>query len=137
MDPRAGPTEETNDRDGHRRGPEWRGLIAQTTDEDALRKAFADGPVTAYCGFDPPPPASTSATSPRSSPLRRLQLAGHRPIALVGGATGLIGDPKPSAERQLNEASTVREWVEPHPRAALRVPRLRSPATTPTRPTPR
>ncbi|MGA4545865.1 tyrosine--tRNA ligase [Uniformispora flossi] len=89
----------------------WRGLIAQTTDEDALRKAFADGPVTAYCGFDPTAASLHVGHLTQVLTLRRLQLAGHRPIALVGGATGLIGDPKPSAERQLNEASTVREWV--------------------------
>ncbi|UGQ10238.1 tyrosine--tRNA ligase [Yinghuangia sp. ASG 101] len=89
----------------------WRGLIAQTTDEDALRKAFADGPVTVYAGFDPTAASLHVGHLLIILTLRRLQRAGHRPIALVGGATGLIGDPKPSAERQLNEAETVHEWT--------------------------
>lgn len=89
----------------------WRGLIAQTTDEDALRKAFADGPVTVYAGFDPTAASLHVGHLLIVLTLRRLQHAGHRPIALVGGATGLIGDPKPSAERQLNETSTVQEWT--------------------------
>ncbi|WP_436773655.1 tyrosine--tRNA ligase [Yinghuangia sp. YIM S09857] len=89
----------------------WRGLIAQTTDEDALRKAFAEGPVTVYAGFDPTAASLHVGHLTIVLTLRRLQQAGNRPIALVGGATGLIGDPKPSAERQLNEASTVGEWT--------------------------
>ncbi|HSA52933.1 MAG TPA: tyrosine--tRNA ligase [Yinghuangia sp.] len=89
----------------------WRGLIAQTTDEDALRKAFADGPVTVYAGFDPTAASLHVGHLLIILTLRRLQQAGHRPIALVGGATGLIGDPKPSAERQLNEAATVHDWT--------------------------
>ncbi|MCF2533733.1 tyrosine--tRNA ligase [Yinghuangia soli] len=89
----------------------WRGLVAQSTDEDALRKAFADGPVTVYAGFDPTAASLHVGHLTIVLTLRRLQQAGHRPIALVGGATGLIGDPKPSAERQLNEASTVLDWT--------------------------
>jgi len=90
----------------------WRGMLAQTTDEDALRKAFADGPVTVYCGFDPTAASLHVGHLAQVLTLRRLQLAGNRPIALVGGATGLIGDPKPSAERAMNEVDTVRGWVD-------------------------
>ncbi|WP_431963487.1 tyrosine--tRNA ligase [Actinacidiphila sp. bgisy160] len=90
----------------------WRGLIAVSTDEDALRKAFADGPVTVYCGFDPTAPSLHLGNLVQILTIRRLQLAGHRPLALVGGATGLIGDPKPTAERTLNDAGVVAGWVE-------------------------
>ncbi|MFI1579105.1 tyrosine--tRNA ligase [Embleya sp. NPDC020630] len=90
----------------------WRGLLAQTTDEDALKKAFADGPVTAYCGFDPTAASLHVGHLTQVLTLRRLQLFGHRPIALVGGATGLIGDPKPSAERAMNEVTTVAGWTD-------------------------
>ncbi|WP_327291767.1 tyrosine--tRNA ligase [Streptomyces sp. NBC_01198] len=91
---------------------QWRGLIAVSTDEDALRKAFADGPVTVYCGFDPTAPSLHLGNLVQILTIRRLQLAGHRPLGLVGGATGLIGDPKPNAERTLNDPSVVAEWVE-------------------------
>ena len=90
----------------------WRGLIAVSTDEDALRKAFANGPVTVYCGFDPTAPSLHLGNLVQILTVRRLQLAGHRPLGLVGGATGLIGDPKPTAERTLNDPSVVAEWVE-------------------------
>ncbi|GAA3795978.1 tyrosine--tRNA ligase [Streptomyces chiangmaiensis] len=90
----------------------WRGLIALSTDEDALRKAFADGPVTFYCGFDPTAPSLHIGHLVQVLTVRRLQLAGHRPLALVGGATGLIGDPRPTAERTLNDPETVAGWVE-------------------------
>ncbi|MEU6853805.1 tyrosine--tRNA ligase [Actinacidiphila alni] len=89
----------------------WRGVLAQTTDEEALRKALADGPLTLYCGFDPTAKSLHVGHLTQILALRRFQLAGHRPIALVGGATGLIGDPKPSAERALNDVETVQEWV--------------------------
>ncbi|MDI2126411.1 tyrosine--tRNA ligase [Yinghuangia seranimata] len=89
----------------------WRGIIAQTTDEDALRKSLADGPITVYAGFDPTAASLHVGHLVIVLTLRRLQRAGHRPIALVGGATGLIGDPKPSAERQLNDTDTVRDWT--------------------------
>ncbi|WNI14929.1 tyrosine--tRNA ligase [Actinacidiphila sp. ITFR-21] len=89
----------------------WRGVLAQTTDEEALRKALADGPLTLYCGFDPTAKSLHVGHLTQILALRRFQLAGHRPIALVGGATGLIGDPKPSAERVLNDVETVQEWV--------------------------
>ncbi|MDX6348456.1 MAG: tyrosyl-tRNA synthetase [Streptomyces sp.] len=90
----------------------WRGLIAVSTDEDALRKAFADGPVTVYCGFDPTAPSLHLGNLVQILTVRRLQLAGNRPLALVGGATGLIGDPKPTAERTLNDTEVVASWVE-------------------------
>lgn len=90
----------------------WRGLIAQTTDIDALRKALEDGPITYYCGFDPTAPSLHHGHLVQLVLLRHLQLAGHRPIALVGGATGLIGDPRMSGERVLNDRATVADWVE-------------------------
>ncbi|MCZ4125096.1 tyrosine--tRNA ligase [Streptomyces sp. H39-S7] len=91
---------------------QWRGLIAVSTDEDALRKAFADGPVTVYCGFDPTAPSLHLGNLVQILTIRRLQQAGNRPLGLVGGATGLIGDPKPSAERTLNAPEVVADWVE-------------------------
>ena len=90
----------------------WRGLIAQSTDLDALRAAFAAGPVTYYCGFDPTAPSLHIGNLVQILTVRRIQDAGHRPLALVGGATGLIGDPKPTSERVLNERDTVALWVE-------------------------
>ncbi|MFD9865923.1 tyrosine--tRNA ligase [Streptomyces niveus] len=89
----------------------WRGLIALSTDEDALRKAFADGPVTFYCGFDPTAPSLHLGNLVQILTMRRIQQAGNRPLGLVGGATGLIGDPKPNSERTLNEPEVVGEWV--------------------------
>ncbi len=80
---------------------QWRGLVAQSTDEAALRDALASGPVTAYCGFDPSAPSLHFGNFVQLVVLRRLQRAGHRVICLVGGSTGLIGDPKPTAERVL------------------------------------
>ena len=90
---------------------EWRGLIAQSTDQDALRKALADGPITFYCGFDPTAPSLHVGHLVQVLTLRRLQQAGHRPLALVGGATGHIGDPRPTAERTLNDPETIAQWV--------------------------
>ncbi|MFI5534697.1 tyrosine--tRNA ligase [Kitasatospora sp. NPDC051853] len=90
----------------------WRGLIALSTDEDALRKAFADGPVTFYCGFDPTAPSLHLGNLVQILTMRRIQQAGNLPLGLVGGATGLIGDPKPTAERVLNDPETVAAWVE-------------------------
>ncbi|MFD8379076.1 tyrosine--tRNA ligase [Streptomyces sp. NPDC059679] len=89
----------------------WRGLIAHATDEDALRKALADGPVTFYCGFDPTAASLHVGHLVQLLTLRRLQQAGHRPLALVGGATGQIGDPRPTAERTLNDPETIAQWV--------------------------
>jgi len=90
----------------------WRGLLAQTTDEQALREALSAGPVTVYCGFDPSAPSLHHGNLVQLVVLRHLQRAGHRVIALVGGATGLIGDPRMSGERVLNDRDTVREWTE-------------------------
>lgn len=90
----------------------WRGLIALSTDEAELRKALESGPITYYCGFDPTAPSLHLGNLVQLLTMRRLQLAGNFPIALVGGATGLIGDPKPSAERTLNDKETVASWVE-------------------------
>jgi len=90
---------------------QWRGLVAQTTDESALREALADGPVTAYCGFDPTAPSLHFGNLVQLVVLRHLQRAGHRVICLVGGSTGLIGDPRPTAERVLKTKEQTAEWV--------------------------
>ncbi|MFC5907372.1 tyrosine--tRNA ligase [Streptacidiphilus monticola] len=90
----------------------WRGLIALSTDEDALRKAFADGPVTFYCGFDPTAPSLHMGNLVQLLTMRRIQEAGNFPLPLVGGATGLIGDPRPTSERTLNDPEVVAEWVQ-------------------------
>jgi tyrosyl-tRNA synthetase len=91
---------------------QWRGLVAQSTDLDALRDAFDAGPVTFYSGVDPTAPSIHVGNLVQWLTARRLQMAGHRPLALVGGATGLIGDPSgKSAERTLNEAEVVAGWV--------------------------
>jgi tyrosyl-tRNA synthetase len=90
---------------------QWRGLVAQTTDEPALRRALADGPITAYCGFDPTAPSLHFGNLVQLILLRHLQRAGHRVICLVGGSTGLIGDPRPSAERVLKTKEQTAEWV--------------------------
>ena len=89
----------------------WRGLVALSTDEDSLREALS-GQITFYCGFDPTAPSLHLGNLVQLLTMRRLQLAGHLPLALVGGATGLIGDPKPTAERTLNDRETVASWVE-------------------------
>jgi tyrosyl-tRNA synthetase len=91
----------------------WRGLIADSTNLDELRLALKSGRVTMYGGFDPTAPGLHIGNLVLLVTLRRLQLAGHRPIGLVGGATGLIGDPSgKSSERVLNSRDTVAEWVE-------------------------
>lgn len=90
----------------------WRGLIAQSTDLDALRRECDAGPVTLYCGFDPTAPSLHIGNLVQLLAVRRFQQAGHRPLALVGGATGLIGDPKATAERSLNDREIVAGWVE-------------------------
>jgi tyrosyl-tRNA synthetase len=89
----------------------WRGLVAQTTDESALRQALADGPITAYCGFDPTAPSLHFGNLVQLVVLRHLQRAGHRVICLVGGSTGLIGDPRPTAERVLKTKEQTAQWV--------------------------
>jgi tyrosyl-tRNA synthetase len=88
----------------------WRGLVALSTDEKELREALS-GTITYYCGFDPTAPSLHLGNLVQLLTMRRLQLAGHQPLAIVGGATGLIGDPKPNAERTLNDKKTVAEWV--------------------------
>jgi tyrosyl-tRNA synthetase len=91
----------------------WRGLLAQSTDLDELRDLLAAGPVTLYCGFDPTAPSLHVGSLVQLLTLRRFQRAGHRPIGLVGGATGLIGDPSgKSDERTLNSLDVVAAWVE-------------------------
>jgi tyrosyl-tRNA synthetase len=91
----------------------WRGLIAHSTDPDELRQALDSGQVTFYCGFDPTAPGLHIGNLVQLLTMRRLQLAGHRPIGLVGGATGLIGDPSgKSAERVLHSREVVGQWVE-------------------------
>ena len=89
----------------------WRGLIHVSTDEDELKALLAGDPIHYYCGFDPTAPSLHLGNLVQLLVLRRLQLAGHRPIALVGGSTGLVGDPKPTAERTLNSPEVVAEWV--------------------------
>jgi tyrosyl-tRNA synthetase len=90
----------------------WRGGVAQSTDPESLQRDLAAGPVTLYCGFDPTAPSLHIGHLVQLLTLRRFQRAGHRPLALVGGATGLIGDPRPTAERTLNSPETVQEWTE-------------------------
>jgi tyrosyl-tRNA synthetase len=90
----------------------WRGLVSQTTDLDALRAALDEGPITFYAGFDPTAPSLHHGHLVQLVLMRHLQLAGHHPLALVGGATGLIGDPRMSGERVLNTKDTVAEWVQ-------------------------
>ncbi|MCD9155052.1 tyrosine--tRNA ligase [Aeromicrobium duanguangcaii] len=89
-----------------------RGLIAHSTDLDALRAEMDAGPITYYVGFDPTAPSLHVGNLLQILTARRLQLAGHRPLLLVGGSTGLIGDPKQSGERVMNSKETVAEWVD-------------------------
>lgn len=91
---------------------EWRGLIAHSTDLDALRETLTQGSVRFYVGFDPTAPSLHLGNLVQILTARRLQLAGHTPFALVGGATGMIGDPRDSGERTLNSLDTVKDWVE-------------------------
>ena len=89
----------------------WRGLVQVSTDQEALRALLAGDPITYYCGFDPTAPSLHLGNLVQLLTLRRIQLAGHKPLGLVGGSTGLIGDPRPTAERTLNTRETVEEWV--------------------------
>ena len=89
----------------------WRGFVHVSTDESELHALLAGEPITYYCGFDPTAPSLHLGNLMQLLLMRRLQLAGHRPLGLVGGSTGLIGDPKPTAERTLNTKDVVAEWV--------------------------
>lgn len=89
----------------------WRGLLAEATDRDALRTALTEGSVRFYVGFDPTAPSLHMGNLVQIVTAMRLQRAGHTPFALVGGATGMIGDPRDSGERTLNSLETVQEWT--------------------------
>ncbi|NKX51837.1 tyrosine--tRNA ligase, partial [Arthrobacter deserti] len=89
----------------------WRGLVQVSTDEAELEKLLAGEPITYYCGFDPTAPSLHLGNLVQLLTMRRLQLAGHKPLGLVGGSTGLGGDPRPTAERTMNTKETVAEWV--------------------------
>ncbi|GGL00332.1 tyrosyl-tRNA synthetase [Curtobacterium luteum] len=102
----------------------WRGLVHVSTDETALKEALDGEPITYYCGFDPTAPSLHCGNLLQLLTLRRIQLAGHKPLALVGGSTGLIGDPRPTAERTLNTPETVADWVD---RLRAQVSRFLSP----------
>ncbi|HVD63521.1 MAG TPA: tyrosine--tRNA ligase [Lapillicoccus sp.] len=114
----------------------WRGSVELSTDETALRRALSDGPITLYCGFDPTAPSLHFGNLVQLVVLRRFQRAGHRVICLVGGSTGLIGDPRPTAERVLKtkeqtaaNVARLKELVRPFlefdgPNAALLVDNL-------------
>lgn len=89
----------------------WRGLVHVSTDETELEKVLSEDSITYYCGFDPTAPSLHLGNMVQLLNMRRLQLAGHKPLGLVGGSTGLIGDPRQTAERVLNTKETVGEWV--------------------------
>jgi len=89
----------------------WRGLVHVSTDQEALADLLAGEPIAYYCGFDPTAPSLHLGNLVQLLLMRRLQVAGHQPLALVGGSTGLIGDPKPTAERVLNNPDVVADWV--------------------------
>ncbi|MDQ1552471.1 MAG: tyrosyl-tRNA synthetase [Actinomycetota bacterium] len=90
---------------------EWRGLVHVSTNAGELKALLAGDPITYYCGFDPTAPSLHLGNLVQLLLMRRLQLAGHNPLGLVGGSTGLIGDPRPTAERTLNTRETVAQWV--------------------------
>ncbi len=90
----------------------WRGLVAHSTDEEALSAHFDDGPLTFYVGFDPTAPSIHMGNLVQMVVARHLQAAGHKPLILVGGSTGQIGDPKQTAERSLNDPVVVAGWVQ-------------------------
>lgn len=89
----------------------WRGLVHVSTDAGELKALLAGAPITYYCGFDPTAPSLHLGNLVQLLTMRRIQLAGHQPLGLIGGSTGLIGDPRPTAERTLNTKDTVAEWV--------------------------
>lgn len=90
----------------------WRGLMSQSTDVEALKKALDQEHITFYCGFDPTASSLHVGNLVSLIVMRHLQEAGHQPLALVGGTTGLIGDPRQSGERKLNPKDIVAGWVE-------------------------
>jgi tyrosyl-tRNA synthetase len=90
----------------------WRGLIAQSTDLDALRRDLDAGPLTLYAGFDPTAPSLHAGNLVPLLMLTRFQRAGNRPIVLAGGATGMVGDPRDTGERTLNSLDVVAEWAD-------------------------
>jgi tyrosyl-tRNA synthetase len=89
----------------------YRGLVHVSTDAGELKKLLSGPPIVYYCGFDPTAPSLHLGNLVQLLLLRRIQLAGHRPLGLVGGSTGLIGDPRQTGERVLNTPETVAEWV--------------------------
>ncbi|KQB83934.1 tyrosine--tRNA ligase [Corynebacterium oculi] len=91
---------------------QWRGLVNQSTDLEALRAATEKEPITLYCGFDPTGPSLHAGHLVPLLMLARFQRAGHNPIVLAGGATGMIGDPRDVGERSMNDADTVSDWAE-------------------------
>ncbi|MFZ1382497.1 MAG: tyrosine--tRNA ligase [Scrofimicrobium sp.] len=91
---------------------EWRGLLKQHTDMEQLKAALNSGPVTFYCGFDPTAPSLHHGHLVQLVVMKHLQRAGHHPLALVGGATGQIGDPREVGERAMQAKDTVAEWTE-------------------------
>jgi tyrosyl-tRNA synthetase len=90
----------------------WRGLVVHATDLGSLREALTSGSVRFYVGFDPTAPSLHIGNLVQLVTARRLQNAGHTPYVLVGGATGMIGDPKETSERTLNSLDTVKDWSE-------------------------
>ena len=91
---------------------EWRGLIAQTTDLAQLEADLEAGSISFYVGFDPTAPSLHIGNLAVICTMRRFQLAGHRPIPLVGGATGMVGDPSGrNEERSLNDLAVIENWV--------------------------
>lgn len=90
----------------------WRGLVHVSTDEEALEKALTEESLNFYIGYDPTAASLHLGHLVQLLLMRRLQLAGHNPFGLVGGATGLIGDPRQTSERVLNSREVVEGWVE-------------------------
>lgn len=90
----------------------WRGLVVDSTNQGALSAHLDEGPITSYVGFDPTAPSLHIGHLVQLMIVRHLQAAGHNPLLLVGGSTGLIGDPKQTGERVMNSEEVVAGWVE-------------------------